>query len=75
MIKKIKNLINMQEEPKIILLDPSAGGGGPKEPDLRIVGLFADVHEEKIAEIIGRALNSTYQHMVEMQMICLLCMM
>jgi ATP-dependent Clp protease protease subunit len=56
MIKKIKNLINTQEEPKIILLDPGAGGGGPKEPDLRIVGLFADVHEEKIAEIIHNVL-------------------
>jgi ATP-dependent Clp protease protease subunit len=51
MIKKIKDMISPpEEEKKIILIDPSAGG--PPEPDMRVVGLFADVNEEKIAEIL-----------------------
>jgi len=56
MIKKIKDIISnpSPQEDKIILLDPS--GGGPQEPDLRIVGLFADVNEEKIAEVIQSVL-------------------
>ena len=39
------------------MIDPAAlgldgQGGIPPEPDLRVLGLFADVHEEKIAELI-----------------------
>ena len=67
MIKKIKKLITptstedsppaAEKEQKIIMIDPSALGLDPdemppQEPDLRIIGLFADVHEEKIAELI-----------------------
>jgi len=56
MIKKIKSLISSEpevagtNEKKIVILDPNAGG--PPEPDLRIVGLFSDVQEEKVAEIV-----------------------
>ncbi len=68
MIKKIKEILTTdsngpesseksKKEKKIIMIDPAALGldeesGPPPEPDLRIIGLFADVHEEKIAELI-----------------------
>tara|TARA_A100001515_G_scaffold143575_1_gene145074 strand:+ start:26 stop:655 length:630 start_codon:yes stop_codon:yes gene_type:complete len=53
MIKKILDKItSADDEQKIVLLDPSALGGGTPEPDLRIIGMFCDVHEEKVAEII-----------------------
>ena len=52
MIKKIKDLIKSDseqaEDKKVILLDPGAISGN-SEPDMRIVGLFADVNEEKVA--------------------------
>ena len=52
MIKKIKEIIAPPEEDKkVVILDPSALGG-QQEPDLRVVGLFADVNEEKIADIL-----------------------
>ncbi len=52
MIRKIKEIIAPPEEDKkVVILDPSALGG-QQEPDLRMVGLFADVNEEKIAEIL-----------------------
>ena len=52
MIKKIKEIIAPpEEEKKVVILDPAALGG-QQEPDLRVVGLFADVNEEKIAEIL-----------------------
>jgi len=58
MIKKIKEMISPDskesEDKKIILIDPT--GGAPKEPDLRIVGLFSEVNEEKIAEVIHSVL-------------------
>jgi ATP-dependent Clp protease protease subunit len=66
MIKKIKQIISPSqdtpeqaqagsgEEKKIILIDP--GSSGPPEPDMRVVGLFADVNEEKIAEILHNML-------------------
>ena len=44
-----------QPEDKAILLDPGAISGN-SEPDMRIVGLFADVNEEKIAEILHNML-------------------
>ena len=54
MIKKIKEMISPEskegEDKKIILID--SAGGTPKEPDMRIVGLFSEVNEEKIAEVI-----------------------
>mgnify|MGYP003139206429 FL=1 len=55
MIKKIKEILSNpdedNEEKRIILIDPSSSGS-TQEPDLRIVGLFSDVNEEKIADII-----------------------
>ena len=58
MIKKIKDLIgsdtqaaSAEPQKKIVLIDPS-DLQGPPEPDMRIVGLFSDVHEEKVAEVI-----------------------
>ena len=52
MIKKIKEIIAPpEEEKKVVIIDPAALGG-QQEPDLRVVGLFADVNEEKIAEIL-----------------------
>ena len=52
MIKKILDKLTSQEESKIVLLDPAALAGGKTEPDLRIIGMFCDVHEEKVAEVI-----------------------
>ena len=64
--KKIKELItpsdkqspaDPSDDKKIILIDPASIGKEPvPEPDMRIVGLFADVHEEKIAEVIQNML-------------------
>ena len=50
MIKRLKDKIAsiVEEEQRIVLLDP----GASKEPDLRVVGLFAEIVDEKIAEII-----------------------
>jgi len=53
--KIIKKLQEALAEPppskdRVILLDPDAIGSS-HEPDLRIVGLFSDVEQEKIAEI------------------------
>ena len=68
MIKKIKEMITpkvsteqqdtpLEKDQRIIMLDPSMLGldveaDESAEPDLRILGLFADVHEEKVAELI-----------------------
>ncbi len=52
MIKKLlERLASAGDDQKIVLLDPSSLGGSP-EPDLRIIGMFCDVHEEKVAEVI-----------------------
>tara|TARA_R110000824_G_scaffold71001_5_gene182024 strand:- start:20322 stop:20945 length:624 start_codon:yes stop_codon:yes gene_type:complete len=51
MIKRLKDKLTSimeEEEQKIILME--AGGGN--EPDLRVVGLFSEIVDEKIAEII-----------------------
>lgn len=64
MIKKIKEIITPpEEEKKVVILDPAALGG-QQEPDLRVVGLFADVNEEKIAEILH---NMLYFNALNMQ--------
>ena len=56
MIKKIKDIISgPEEEKKVVILDPTQLGA-PQEPDIRVVGLFADVNDEKIAEIIHNVL-------------------
>jgi len=53
MIKKLLDKITSAatEEQKIVLVDPALIGAKP-EPDLRIIGMFCDVHEEKVAEVI-----------------------
>ena len=52
MIRKLlEKLAAAEDESKIMLLDPAALGGKP-EPDMRIIGMFCDVHEEKVAEVI-----------------------
>tara|TARA_Y100000593_G_C4273560_1_gene318716 strand:+ start:743 stop:1375 length:633 start_codon:yes stop_codon:yes gene_type:complete len=59
MIKRIKEIISPASDDasdkKIVVIDPSALGP-PPEPDMRVVGLFADVNEEKIAEVIHNVL-------------------
>ena len=53
MIKKILDkLVASEDDQKIVLIDPAALGSTAPEPDLRIIGMFCDVHEEKVAEII-----------------------
>lgn len=53
MIDKIKQkvaaLLEEMEEPSVLVVE---AGRGAKEPELRVIGLFADVIEEKVAEII-----------------------
>jgi ATP-dependent Clp protease protease subunit len=54
MIKRLKEKLDQilaEEEPKLVVIDP-ASLGGPPEPDLRVVGLFSEIVDEKIAEII-----------------------
>ena len=56
MIKKIKEMIGSpEEEPRVVIIDPSALAAS-QEPEMRVVGLFADVDAEKIAEIIHSVL-------------------
>ena len=57
MIKKIGKTIleivtGTGSDKKIVVLDPAALGASkpPPEPDLRIVGIFGDVDEEKVTE-------------------------
>lgn len=57
MIKRIKDKLASllaEEEKKIILMDALAARA---EPDLRVVGLFAEVVDDKIAEIIHAMLH------------------
>jgi ATP-dependent Clp endopeptidase proteolytic subunit ClpP len=53
MIKKLLDKIANIDgtEQKIVLVDPGALEQA-KEPDLRVVGMFCDVQEDKVAEII-----------------------
>jgi len=56
--KKLSELIqegdDSNKEKKIVIIDSDSLGVGepPKEPDLRTIGLFGDVSEEKVAELI-----------------------
>jgi len=52
MIKKLLDKLTADDSKQIVLLDPTALGGESLEPDLRIIGMFCDVHEEKVAEVI-----------------------
>mgnify|MGYP003640457297 CR=1 FL=1 len=54
MINKIKEKVNTfitsleeEEAPKIVIMD-----SGPPEPDMRVIGLFTDVAEDKVAELV-----------------------
>tara|TARA_R100000008_G_scaffold74402_1_gene53206 strand:- start:1959 stop:2582 length:624 start_codon:yes stop_codon:yes gene_type:complete len=51
MIKKLLEKIAGSDDQKIVLVD-SAAIAGAQEPDLRIIGMFCDVSEEKVAEVI-----------------------
>ena len=52
MIKKILDKIaNSGDDQKIVLIDPNSLESRA-DPDLRIIGMFCDVHEEKVAEVI-----------------------
>ena len=54
MIKRLKEKVNKMlegdDEKKILLIEHPANA--ENEPDLRVVGLFADVVEEKVAEVV-----------------------
>ncbi len=54
MIKRLKEKVNKMlegdDEKKILLIEHPSNGDN--EPDMRIIGLFADVTEEKVAEVI-----------------------
>jgi ATP-dependent Clp protease protease subunit len=55
-INKIKEKINSLvsgavEEDQIVLIDPSVLQGA-SEPELRVIGLFSDVAEDKVAELV-----------------------
>jgi ATP-dependent Clp protease protease subunit len=54
MIKKLLDKLktSADDQQKIVLIDPSTLVGAKPEPDLRIIGMFCDVHEEKVAEVI-----------------------
>jgi len=53
MIKKLLDkIVANSDEQKIVLVDSAALTGAAPEPDLRIIGMFCDVHEEKVAEVI-----------------------
>ena len=53
MIKKIidKLMSSTEEAPKIVMFSPEAIETSP-EPDLRTIGMFCDIQEDKVAEII-----------------------
>jgi ATP-dependent Clp protease protease subunit len=52
MIKKIlEKIASTSDESKIMVVD-AAALGAKAEPDMRIIGMFCDVHEEKVAEVI-----------------------
>ena len=58
MIDKLKELVKsiLEEEEikkdQIVILDPDSIGLPPSEPDSRLIGLFCDIVDEKVAEIV-----------------------
>ena len=49
----VKSILDEEESSKIVLLDPSSLGPVPSpEPDMHLLGLFCDVMEEKVAELV-----------------------
>jgi ATP-dependent Clp protease protease subunit len=55
MINKLREMVKgilAEEEPQIVVIDPSmATPAAPPAPDMRIVGLFTEISDEKAAEI------------------------
>jgi ATP-dependent Clp endopeptidase proteolytic subunit ClpP len=57
MIDKIRQKVNTfitsleEEEQKVVMITPEELMGAP-EPDLRVIGLFSDVAEDKVAELV-----------------------
>ena len=39
----------LEEDKRVVVI--SADGGAPPEPELRVVGLYTDINEEKVAEV------------------------
>ena len=66
MIKKLIEKIKSSDsgEQKVLLIDPSALGGEP-EPDLRTIGMFCDISEEKVAEVIHAMLYLNEMNRIE----------
>ncbi len=54
MIKKLLDKIasSVEDEQQIVLIDPNSLNAPKPEPDMRIIGMFCDVAEDKVAEII-----------------------
>ena len=49
----VKSILDEEESSKIVLLDPASLGPVPSpEPDMHLLGLFCDVMEEKVAELV-----------------------
>ena len=64
-IDKIKDVAgSKKKDDKIVLIDADALGGGP-EPDMRSIGLFSDVSDEKVAEIVQAILYLNELNKVE----------
>ena len=39
----------LEDDKRVVLIN--ADGGAPPEPELRVVGLYTDINEEKVAEV------------------------
>tara|TARA_R110000824_G_C15147970_1_gene670695 strand:+ start:812 stop:1441 length:630 start_codon:yes stop_codon:yes gene_type:complete len=66
MIKKIIDKLTptADENQKIVLVDSAALIGDP-EPDLRTIGMFCDISEEKVAEVIHAMLYLNEMNRIE----------
>jgi len=55
MIGKIREIVKTildEENNKIVVIDPASLGAPTPEPDMHLLGLFCDVVEEKVAELV-----------------------
>ena len=48
--KEAQPALSVEEQEQII--EELLGGGASKEPDLRLIGLFTEVMDEKVAELV-----------------------
>ena len=55
-IKEAAGVKKNKKEDKIVLIDADMLNGGLEDPDMRIIGLFSDVCEEKVAELVQAVL-------------------